>query len=440
MREPRLFFVDDDETALYGYKRFFSAFGYQTTFARNLKEAKEILTTNRFDVILLDLRLPDGDAIEWIPELKKSNYGIPIIIITAIGDIATAVKAIKKGAENFLTKPVVLNDLKVIIEHCLALAAVLKRDYLHQRLVNENAPFFAENKASAKLMEQARIAARSDMVVLLLGETGTGKGVLARWIHNNSERKAEVFIEVNCASLKGDLLCSELFGHARGAFTSAVKDREGLIELADGGTLFLDEVADMSADVQAQMLKTIEDKAFRRLGENTLRRSDFRLICATHSDLRAEVLGFRRDLYFRISAFPIKLLPLREKREEIPDLTNYFLSNSGYTHFPLSPDIMELLVGYSWPGNTRELKNLLERALLLAQGEVLTIAHFPDLTPESMAQESSKLIDAEDAHILQIIEKFNGDKNKASKALGLSISSLYRRLAKINTTTDDLKT
>jgi transcriptional regulator with PAS, ATPase and Fis domain len=255
---------------------------------------------------------------------------------------------------------------------------------------------------------------------------------LARWIHYNSERKSEPFIEVNCSILKGELLRSELFGHARGAFTSAVKDREGLIELADRGTLFLDEIGDMDSAAQAQLLKTIEEKSFRRVGDNTVRKSDFRLICATNHDLKAEMKEFRRDLYFRINLFPIKLLPLRKRKEEIPGLIEYFLTNSCYEHFPLQPDVSRLLTDYPWPGNIRELKNMLERALLLAQGEALTERYFPDLAPGFESEKSQKLEGLEDEHILKVLEKFDGNKSKTCEALGLSISSLYRRLAKIS--------
>ncbi len=437
MKAPRLFLVDDDETTRYGYNRYFANSEYQTMFAGTLKEAKEIMASERFDAMLLDLGLPDGNSIEWIPELRISHPGMPIIIITGMSDITTAVKAIKYGAENFLTKPVVMDDLKIILERCIELGSVRKRDLIRQRLINQDSPYFGKSESTARVLEQAKIAAESDTVVLLQGETGTGKGVLARWIHNNGDRKSEPFIEVNCSMLKGELLRSELFGHARGAFTSAVAAKEGLIELADGGTLFLDEIGDMDAAAQSQLLKTIEEKSFRRVGENLIRKSDFKLICATNRDLKAETKEFRRDLYYRICTFPIKMPPLRHRKEEIPGLSEYFLTNSGYTHFPVDSEVTELLTDYPWPGNTRELKNVLERALLLAQGEPLSSLHFPDLSADLAHEESQKLENAEDAHILQVLEKFNGDKRKTCKALGLSISSLYRRLAKIS---DSLQT
>jgi DNA-binding NtrC family response regulator len=431
MKDPRLLLVDHDESVQYAFQQYFAKSEYQIACASTLKAAKTVIASERFDAMILDLSLPGGRSIEWIPELRSSHPGMPIISITEIGDIPTAVKAIKYGAENFLTKPVAMNDLKVILERCIELAAVRKRDRIHQRLFNQASPYFGKSTATGKMLELAKIAAKSDTVVLLEGETGTGKGILARWIHYNSERKSEPFIEVNCSILKGELLRSELFGHTRGAFTSAVNDREGLIELAHEGTLFLDEIGDMDSAAQAQMLKTIEEKSFRRVGDNKLRKSEFRLICASNRDLKAETKEFRRDLYYRINLFPIKLLPLRNRKEEIPGLTEYFLTNSGYEYFPLHPDVSGLLTDYPWPGNTRELKNMLERALLLAQGEVLTARYFPDLSAEVESEKSQKLDDLEDEHVLQVLEKFNGNKSKTCEALGLSISSLYRKLAKI---------
>ncbi len=431
MKTSRLLLVDDDKTIQYGYKRYFTNSDFLVAQATSLKEAKEIIARERFDALLLDLHLPDGDSIEWIPELKIAYPAMPIAIITGISDIATAVKAIKYGAENFLIKPVVMDDLRVILERCIHLGSVIKRDQVRERLKAQNSPYFSKSKAMADILHKAEIAAKSDTVVLLQGETGTGKGVLAKWIHDNSDRKSEAFVEVNCSSLKGDLLRSELFGHAKGAFTSAVAAKEGLVELADNGTLFLDEIGDMGIEVQAQLLKTIEEKSFRRLGETVLRKSNFRLLCASNRDLKAETKEFRRDLYFRICTFPIKMPPLRQQKIEIAGLAEYFLTNAGYAHFPLEFAVQQLLAAYAWPGNTRELKNVLERALLLAQGKPLAPIHFPDLSVELSHEELQDLDTAGDAHILQVLEELNGDKRKVAKALGLSISSLYRRLAHI---------
>jgi transcriptional regulator with PAS, ATPase and Fis domain len=306
--------------------------------------------------------------------------------------------------------------------------------------------YFGNNTATKEVLEYAHIAANTSNIILLLGETGTGKGLLAKWIHDHNKRSDKPFVEVNCSSLKGDLLRSELFGHVRGSFTSAIRDKDGLLDAADGGTLFLDEIGDMDIEVQAQLLKTIEEKSFRRVGDTAIRHSDFRLICATNHDL-LECERFRRDLYYRISVFPITLTPLRDKKDEIPGLCMHMLTRLGYYH-SLSENVINLLCCHDWPGNARELRNILERALMLSQNRLLTEKHFPNLKhlrgikspvsltpvlsiPLMIPAPSKKLKDVERAHVLRIMEECYNDVSKASKVLGISSVSLYRRLYEI---------
>jgi DNA-binding NtrC family response regulator len=438
MRAIKLLLIEDDESALFGYERYLAKTGYMTTSATTLKEAKNIVLIERFDAILLDLKLPDGDSIEWIPELKTALPNTPVIVITGTSDIPTAVTAIKNGAENFLTKPIEMENLKLALEKCIELGELRRRTSIQQRLTKNDLPYIGNSAAINECLEYAKVAAANSTVVLLLGETGTGKGVLARWIHNQSEREHEPFVELNCSSLRGELLRSELFGHARGSFTSAIKDKEGLIEVADGGTLFLDEIGDMDIEVQAQLLKTIEEKSFRRVGENQVRRSDFRLLCATNRDLlkETETGRFRKDLYYRICVFPIILPPLKQRTEDIPGLCEHILSGFGYPHLSLAPEVLGMLTHYAWPGNLRELRNMLERAVLLAQGKPLLPRHFPGLSSDpALVTEATvnvqKLQDVENAHILKVIRECNGDKYKASESLGISLSSLYRKINSI---------
>jgi len=435
MKRIRLLVVDDDDSVQYGYERYFTHNDFDISCVKSLSAAKAAVSNSNFDVVLLDLRLPDGNSIGWIPEFKLSNPGTQIIVITGNSEISVAVQAIKSGADNFLTKPVDMAGLKVIIDKCLEKESLRKRDLAHQRIAKKNALYFGNSSLTVKTLEYARIAASSSNVVLLLGETGTGKGLLARWIHDHSDRSGQPFVEVNCSSLKGELLRSELFGHSRGAFTSAVKDKEGLLEVADGGTLFLDEIGEMDIDVQALLLKTIEEKSFRRLGENAVRESDFRLLCATNRNLLDNsAVQFRRDLYYRICVFPITLSGLRDKLEELPALCEYMLGDMGYQYLPLDNLILQALMNYSWPGNARELRNMLERALMLAQNNKLNINHFPGLSSEisacNMADKSRKLYDIEIEHIRLVIDEYKGNMYKAGEALGLSVSSLYRRLGK----------
>jgi len=306
-----------------------------------------------------------------------------------------------------------------------------------KRLVKKDPPYLGTSPSMKEAIELVSRAAESDTTVALMGETGSGKGLMAQWIHDHSRRSSKAFVEINCSSLKGEILASELFGHVRGAFTSAVQDRQGLIKVADGGTLFLDEISNMSLSVQAEFLKVIEEKRYRRLGEDKLRKSDFRLICSTNKDLFEETRQgrFRQDLYFRIHVFPIHLPPLRERLEDFHPLIKHILNTLGAPNVDISAQALELLRKYPWPGNIRELRNVLERALLLAKGKTLAVDHFPGLEmfpPVSEQKEiAMDLKDLEKVHIWEAINRFGGDKVKAAEALGISRATLYRKLKKI---------
>jgi len=439
MKAPKILIVEDEKATLFAYSKFLSKKNYDVKTATSLHDAKQLIASEIFNVILLDLRLPDGNALNLIKETQTVDEFTSIIVISGLSEISTAVEAMKHGADNFLTKPIDMENLEISLRHSLEASELRKRNSRHKRL-SEDTPsaYFGVSEQIEKVKEYSRVASINDSVVLLLGETGTGKGVFARWIHDHSSRKDGTFVELNCSSLRGELLRSELYGHTRGAFTSAIKDRQGLIEVADGGTLFLDEIGDMDLEVQAELLKTIEEKKFRRIGENKLRQSDFRLICATNRDLvEASKEGkFRTDLYYRICVFPIHLPSLRERKNDIAGLLNYLLRNHGYKHFPLNRDLVKALSRYPWPGNIREACNMVERALLLAQGEPLSTAHFPGLDevtiPLHKSEDMWDLDEIEKYHIIRAMEHFNNDKIMVSKALGISLSSLYRKLDSIN--------
>jgi DNA-binding NtrC family response regulator len=439
MKTKKILLVDDEEATIFGYSSYLSKQGYITKKTNCLRGAKELVSAEHFDAVLLDLRLPDGNAIEWINELHTRHTDTAIIVITGNSDIPTAVKAMKLGAHNYLTKPINMENLVVSLNKSIEIEELKKRETIYQRLAPQKTePFFGSSPVIEKMLQYAKVAAANHTVILLLGETGTGKGVLARWIHEHSPRKNDMFIELNCSSLKGELLRSELYGHTRGAFTSAIKDREGLIEIADHGTLFLDEIGDMDLEVQAELLKTIEEKTFRRIGENKVRTSDFRLICATNRDLTGASRSgtFRQDLYYRICIFPISLPSLRERREDIPGMLDVLLSAYGLKDYPIDQKAIGKLMNYSWPGNIRELKNMIERALLLAQGEPLSEEHFPGLMTEPEQKKSNEetwnLEEIEHRHIVKALKYFKGDKTETSNALGISLASLYRRIEKID--------
>lgn len=434
--KKKLLLVDDDPSIRFGFTKYFSRSGFAVVSAPSLAEAREKLSAQRFDVVLLDMLLPDGSSIDWILDLRRDHPETAIVVITGHGDIPLAVEAIQRGADNFLTKPVSLENLSVILQKSIELGSLRRSQLTSQRLKRENSPFFGNHPLMNKMMELAALAAENDSPVLLQGETGTGKGVLARWIHDHSSYSSNPYVDINCSGLKGELFASELFGHARGAFTSANQEKQGLIEVADGGTLFLDEISDMPTGVQAEFLKVIEEKQFRRLGEVVVRYSEFRLICSSNRDLLkiSGDGGFRRDLFFRINVFPIQIPPLRARREDILPLAEILLQTMGSSAEQLSPEAKQLLVDYSWPGNIRELKNSLERAILLSRNSRLTPRHFSGLTGAQMVSESSDSalsLDAmEKRHISDVLENCNGDMRAASESLGISLATLYRKLKK----------
>jgi DNA-binding NtrC family response regulator len=347
-----------------------------------------------------------------------------------------AVDAMRRGGDHFLSKPVDMQELDVFLRKCLEVG-VLRRQKLVDRRVKKESPFyFGESPAMKEVEELAQLAAESESSVLILGETGTGKGVLGRWIHSQSDRSRAPLMEVNCSGLRGEMLASELFGHVKGAFTSAIKDKKGLVEVADGGTLFLDEIGDMDLGVQAPFLKVIEEKRYRRLGDVKGRRSDFRLICATHQDLKENVRegNFREDLFFRINIFPIEIPPLRRRLEDLPGLVRVILLALGSPFSEVPSPIQRILEGYQWPGNIRELKNVMERALMLARGGPLEARCFPGLSGvaarEDRNRKRSRTVDrVNDEYILKIMERTGGETKEAAALLGISRATLYRRLA-----------
>jgi DNA-binding NtrC family response regulator len=435
--KPRILLVDDEPSIRFGFSRYLGNVGFSVEAVPTLAAAKEKINAEHFDAILLDLKLPDGSGMNWIGEIRPSNPDVAIVLITGHGDIPLAVEAMRNGADHFLTKPVNMSELDVFLRKSLELGALRRETLSIRRLRKADTPFFGESPTVLQMLDMARVGAGSDSPVLLLGETGTGKGVLARWIHDNSPRAASPFVGLNCTSLQGELLASELFGHARGAFTSSVSDKQGLIEVADRGTLFLDEIGDMDPAIQAQVLKVIEEKQFRRLGEVKQRTSDFRLICATNRNLIEETGNgrFRKDFYFRIAVFPITLPPLREEIRDLPGWVRYFLSLLGSKQPDPSPEVMDLLRRYPWPGNIRELRNVLERAVLISRGKPLGIEHFPGLNasaPSSKTEEGpgNDLESMEKTHIQTVLDRCSGDTKKASEALGISRASLYRKLEK----------
>ncbi|MDD2541451.1 MAG: sigma-54 dependent transcriptional regulator [Desulfuromonadaceae bacterium] len=432
--KPNVLLIEDNASTRFGFVRYFSKDGYEIHEAANLAEATAILAARRCDIIVLDINLPDGNGIDFIHTARTQDPCIPIIVITGEGDIPLAVEAMQRGADNFLTKPVDNAALAVFMSKTLEIGILKKQQSARKQLEKRNVFFVGSNKIIQEVHTLALAAAASDIPVLITGETGTGKGMLARWIHQNSSRASNECVELNCSGLRGEMLSREIFGNVKGAFTSADQDRKGLLDVADRGTLFLDEIGDMSIDVQAQFLKVLEDKSYRRLGDIKLLRSNFRLICATHHDIDSLVeLGqFRRDLIFRINMMKLHLPPLRECMDDVPALTSYLLRSLGSTSDVLTDECMKLLLAYPWPGNIRELKSVLERALLITPpGAVIRQSAFSNLTPNrppKSVQNQRTVQEVEGEHIRAVLDQTGGNIEKAAKSLNISRATLYRRL------------
>jgi len=421
--------------------RYLAARGYAVRDADGVKAARGLYRSARPDVVILDYSLPDGDGLEALRELREIDPGAAFIFLTAHGSIDLAVQAIKEGAEQFLTKPVELPTLEVVIERVLENArhrdASLAGQARHEREAKD--PFLGESDAIRQLASQARRVADSNSPILIRGESGTGKGLLASWLHRHGPRSRRAFVDLNCAGLSRDLLETELFGHERGAFTGAVASKPGLLEIANRGTLFLDELGDMDMQIQPKLLKVLEEQRFRRVGEVRDRQVDARLIAATHQDLAALVRDgrFRQDLYFRLAAIPLFVPPLRERGDDVlliaRTLMNRIATELGRPRQTLSPEAESALRTHGWPGNIRELGNVLERAALLSDDvrlgpELLFDRPVSRSAPSRPAHIS--LNEAEKRHISAILEDVGGDVQEAAGILGLSRSALYQKLAK----------
>lgn len=439
--KQKILLIEDNEGSRFGFVRYFVKSGYTVSEAATLAAAGGALKRQNFDIIVLDINLPDGNGIDFIDTIRAQDPIIPIIVITGGGDIQLAVKAMQNGADNFLTKPVDNAALTVLLRKMLEIGELKRKASARQRLAKYEDIFFGDVPAMRKLLEMLRVAATSNSPILITGETGTGKGMLSKWVHRQSNRAKNEFVEINCSSLRGEMLSREIFGNARGAFTSADQDRKGLLDIADRGTLLLDEIGDMGMEVQAQFLKVLEDKSYRRLGDVRLFKSDFRLICATNREVETLVHegSFRQDLLYRINLLTIRIPPLRERMEDLPALVGYLLHEMGASESVVTDEIMQLLKSYSWPGNIRELKNILERALLLTpRGSALRMAHFSILknncrdAPKLSASPALRTVqDIEKAHILSVLEQMGGDIDKAARSLHLSRATVYRRLKQI---------
>ena len=382
--------VDDEEAARYGMRRALSTFGYNITEAGSAEAARALLKQQQPDLLLLDVNLPGMSGLEFLRELKSENGNGPlVIIVTAHGSERLAVEAVKTGAYDYLSKPFELEDLRLVVKNAAETLQLRRENFSLRRRIeverSQRGALIGNSEAMQRVRAMIEKVSETDATVLVRGESGTGKELVAREIHErNSVRRNGSFVAVNCAALPSELIESELFGHEKGAFTGAAAKREGKFEQADGGTLFLDEIGDMSSNVQAKLLRALEERRIERLGGNESIPVDVRIVSATHRPLEQEIANgnFRADLFYRLRVVTIDIAPLRERREDIPLLADTFLRFASERYeLPqrsLSQGALKRLVEYNWPGNVRELKNTIDRAVIMAEGEEISVRDLPD--------------------------------------------------------------
>ena len=451
-----VYVVDDDASAREGVADLIRSAGLT---AKTFASAEEFLAAPRPKTpscLVLDVSLPGLNGLDLQQQLAKSNAQVPIVFLTGHGDIPMTVRALKAGAANFLTKPFDDEELLSAIRQCIKVASLERRaqtlehslrtarTQLHERY--DFAQILGRSPAIREALTRAAQVARTEATVLLTGESGTGKELVARAIHHASPRAEGPFVAVNCAALPDTLLESELFGHERGAFTGADRQKPGRFELAAGGTLFLDEIGDLSAAVQVKLLRVLQEREYQRVGGTVTLKADVRLIAATNRDLSAEMAAgrFRSDLFYRLSVFGVHLPPLRERGDDVLLLADHFIRTlgpqMGKADLTLSRDACELLRRHSWPGNIRELQNAIERALITSEGTLITAAHLaipsgsqpaappPQAAPPPPAGATGSLQDLERAAIIEALQRTHGQKSRAAALLGLTRFQLYTRL------------
>lgn len=441
----RILIIDDEEKIRTLLSRIISLEGFDIIQAPDLKTGWRKLELNEVDVLLCDVKLPDGNGVEFSKLVKEKFPAIEIILLTAFGNIPDGVQAIKNGAFDYITKGDDNNKIIPLLYKASEKVKLNKRviqleKQLDQKLSFEN--IIGKSKLIKQALESAKKVANTDATVLLTGETGTGKEVFAQAIHQASKRNKNNFIAVNCSAFSKELLENELFGHKAGAFTGATKDAKGIFEEANNGTVFLDEIGEMPLDLQAKLLRVLESGEFLKLGDNKPIKTDVRIIAATNRDLQKEIQSgnFREDLYYRINIFNITLPALRERTVDIEELANYFLTvfatKTNKKIKRISADYLEDLKLHSWKGNIRELRNVIERSIILVDGEELTVDSLPNEFQQSTSnsQESAKplsafeLASAEKIHIQKVMNYTNGNKTETAKLLNIALTTLYRKL------------
>ncbi|HBE78644.1 MAG TPA: hypothetical protein DDW65_12840, partial [Firmicutes bacterium] len=442
----RILVVDDDLGMRDTLEAVLIAEGYQVMVASDGAETEAVLDRESFDVMLLDFKMPDCTGVELLSRIKRLAPNMPIIMMTAYGTVKVAVEAVKQGAYDFITKPFELEEMQLLIKKALEMKKLTEENHELRMLLKEKFIFKNIVGTSLKMQEVFEIikkVAGYDVTILITGESGTGKELIAQAIHCNSSRREKPFIKLNCAALPESLLESELFGYDKGAFTGAVTAKPGRFELAEGGTLFLDEIGDTSLNMQTKLLRVIQEKEYERVGGRQTLKADVRILAATNKDLKQAVEEklFREDLYYRLNVVPVHLAPLRERKDDIPVLVRHFIKELNLLFqkdiTAVSSEAMACLTKYNWPGNIRELKNTLEKAVLLGEGKVLRMEHLPEeiLTYDQkspLENDNPSLDNLEKEHITQILTEVKWNQSKAAELLGIHRNTLREKIKKFS--------
>jgi DNA-binding NtrC family response regulator len=439
--------IIDDEEKLRGLlARIIKSEGFEVFEASDLKSGFKKMESKDIDVLLCDVKLPDGNGVEFLHKMKTSFPLTEVILLTAFGKISDGIQAMKNGAFDYIVKGDDNDKIIPLLYKALEKVQLQKKVKQLEKRISDKYSFdtiIGKSKGLEQVIDLAQKVSKTDSTVLLTGETGTGKEVFAQAIHENSNRIGKSFVALNCSTFSKEILESELFGHKQGAFTGAVKDKKGFIEEANGGTLFLDEIGEMPLELQAKLLRVLETNEYIQIGDTTPKKSNFRLIAATNRNLKteSEAHHFRSDLYFRLNIFEIVIPPLRERIKDIDPLTQYFVKQfSAKTNkqtLSIDPEFLHKLQTYHWPGNIRELKNVIERAVILANDLSLTqdvlpyeIQHQQDNSNKTMSAFSMQSI--EKLHIQKVINYTKGNKAETARLLEIGIATLYRKLDEYN--------
>ncbi len=447
---PAKILVIDDEDSMCNFMEIMLAKeGYAVDTVNSGSEGLGLLREKNYDLVIADLNMPEMTGIDVLKQVRSFKQDQDLIVMTAYASVDTAIEAMKHGAVDYITKPFKVDEIKLVIEKSISRKKLIREnDTLKKQLQGDNSfdKFIGTSDVVVELKKIAGRVAATDSTVLIRGESGTGKDLIAKAIHHHSPRAGGPFVTINCAALPESLLESELFGHKKGSFTGAIKDKDGLFKVADGGTFFLDEVGNTSVAIQVKLLRVLEEKRIIPVGDTKPIDVDVRLIAATNSDLEADVKNgrFRADLFYRLNVIPISIPPLRERKDDIGLLAKYFIdgfcAKVGIAPKELSPEAMAILTNYHWPGNVRELENTIERAVLLNRSASLEVADLPEKLsrPESVAAVTDAepanptLESIEKAYIHYVMSQTGGKKTAAARILGIDTSTLYRKLDRYN--------